>query len=460
LPALAECQAKASELREALATAPAGDVAQLGAHLRPFDELVTLAEGWNQLDDEQCASLHDAITENFGRQLGLAALRGKLGREGEAPAAPEPIPVAPPSPVVAAPPQTPAVAAPAAAPAGGRTKAPPGSPLVVEIRMSGQQVQVETPEEQREREELLERLAADGARWWVGARAGWESLVQRGVPAAEAMRETLKRFPHLLSVPLSRSDEYESGRLSEGYGILLQRLEKEEPGFVRGALTRINPQLAGRKIDERFPLGQELYQYIVAEGRLYKTFPELLRDVLVHALPEPGLWLQGTITETDGATTIVTHPEEPGGRREEVRTLTTVAERAATHTFSITTGPLTARIFSVQASELTRAADVEIQLKENGTPTDRAWIVVTPVTGKAEPPRKHRAGGTKIEHLGTQQRAVWVAAFNSDPNADKTYEVTVSLKSKLGMPAPPPPAQKSEPEAAPSSFGKFFPFKR
>jgi len=229
---------------------------------------------------------------------------------------------------------------------------------------------------------------------------------------------------------------------------------------VRGALTRINPQLAGRKIDERYPLGQELYQYIVAEGRLYKTFPDLLRDVLVHALPEPGLWLQGTITETDGATTIVTHPEEPGGRREEVRTLTTVAERGAAHTFSITTGPLTARVFSVQASELTRAADVEIQLKENGAPTDRAWIVVTPVNGKAEPPRKHRAGGTKIEHLGTQQRAVWVAAFNSDPNADKTYELTVSFKSRLGMAAPPPPAPKSEPEAAPSSLGKFFPFKR
>jgi hypothetical protein len=468
--ALAECQARARELRDALAAAPAGDVAQLGAHLRPFDELVTLAERWNQLDDAQCASLHDAITESFGRQLGLAALRGKLGREGEAPAAAEPIPIAaapssvtpptvaapppppPPAPVVAAPPQTPAVAA----PAGGRTKAPPGSPLVVEIRMSGQQVQVETPEEQREREELLERLVADSARWWVGARAGWESLVQRGVPAAEAMREALKRFPHLLSVPLSRSDEYESGQLSEGYGVLLQRLEKEEPGFVRGALTRINPQLAGRKIDERFPLGEELYQYIVAEGRLYKTFPELVRDVLVHALPEPGLWLQGTITETDGATTIVTHPEEPGGRREEVRTLTTVAERTAAHTFSITTGPLSARVFSVQASELTRTADVEIQLKENGAPTDRAWIVATPVSGKAEPPRKHRAGGTKIEHLGTQQRAVWIAAFNSDPTADKTYELTVSLKSKLGIPAPPSPAPKSAPDAAPSSLGKFF----
>src|SRR5207237_4407753 len=58
--ALAECQARARELRDAIAAAPAGDVAQLGAHLRPFDELVTLAEGWNQLDDDQCASLHDS----------------------------------------------------------------------------------------------------------------------------------------------------------------------------------------------------------------------------------------------------------------------------------------------------------------------------------------------------------------------------------------------------------------
>jgi hypothetical protein len=482
LPALGECQTKARELRDAIATAPLGDIAQLGAHLRPFDELVALADGWNQLDDEQCASLQEAITESFGRQLGLAALRGKLGREGDAPPAPEPIPVAaapppaapappsaprvaatpPPPPPPAAPSQTPTPATPAAAtPAGGHTKAPPGSPLVVEIRMSGQHIQVETPEEQREREELLERLAADSARWWVGARTGWESIVQRGVPAVEAMHEALKRFPHLLSVPLSRSDEYESGRLSEGYGILLQRLEKEEPGFVRGALTRINPQLAGRKIDERYPVADELYQYVVAEGRLYKTFPDLLRDVLVHALPEPGVWLQGTIIEADGATTIVTHPEEPGGRREEVRTLTTAAERAAAHTFSITTGPLTARIFSLQAPELTRAADVEIHLKENGAPTDRAWIAVTPVSGKPEPPRKHRAGGTKIEHLGTQQRAVWIAAFNSDPNADKTYELTVSLKSRIGTPAaPPPPPSKSEPEAAPSSLGKFFPFNK
>src|SRR5207245_1947536 len=202
-----------------------------GEHSRPFVELIPLADGWNQLDDERCSSLHDAITQNFGRPLALAALRGKLGHEGEIIDAPEPtdfVPAAGYAP--AAPDQTapaayvraaPAEAAPegyvaasaadgprfgGAAPAaggvpvtggvpagggssvgprgpalgpppavvvttpggvvtsgsppvvaGGRV-APPGSPLVVEIRLSGERVQVETPEQRREREELLERL--------------------------------------------------------------------------------------------------------------------------------------------------------------------------------------------------------------------------------------------------------------------------------------------------------------
>src|SRR5262249_56046391 len=148
----------------------------------------------------------------------------------------------------------------------------------------------------------------------------------------EGGRETGKGFRELVGVAVSRSDEFESGQLAEGYAILLQRLEKEEPGFVKGALARLNPQLTGRVMDESYPLGQELYLYVVAEGRLYKTFPELLRDVLVHALPDPGLWLQAAITETNDATTIVTRPEQPGGRDEERRTLTHAAERSTAHT--------------------------------------------------------------------------------------------------------------------------------
>ena len=51
----------------------------------PSPELVALVDGWNVLDDDRCAYLQDSITQAFGRPLALAALRGKLGREGEVP---------------------------------------------------------------------------------------------------------------------------------------------------------------------------------------------------------------------------------------------------------------------------------------------------------------------------------------------------------------------------------------
>jgi len=316
-------------------------------------------------------------------------------------------------------------------------------------------VQVETPEQRREREELLERLAEETAQWWVGARRGWESLVQRRLAPAEAARDTLERFPYLLSVPLAKSDEFDDGRLAEGYAILLQRLEKEEPGFVREALTRLNPQFTTRARNETYPLGQELYLYVVAEGRLYKTYPDFLKDVLGHALPKPGVWLQGAITEAPESTTIVTRPERPGGRPEQSRTLTTPAERFTTHTFSVTTGPLTTRFFSVQAGALSDPTDLDIHLTENGAPTDHAWVVVAPMDGKPEAPRRHRPGGTKVEQLGKQHRAVWIAAFNSDPNADKRYELTVALKRKAPQLLKPQP-----PQAAPSTLAKPSPFKK
>src|SRR5207247_7986700 len=107
----------------------------------------------------------------------------------------------------------------------------------------------------------------------------------------------LERFPYLLSGPLAKSDEFDAGRLAEGYAILLQRLEKEEPGFVREALTRLNPQFTTRARNETYPLGQELYLYVVAEGRLYKTYPDFLKAVLGRALPKPGVVPRAATTE-------------------------------------------------------------------------------------------------------------------------------------------------------------------
>ena len=68
---------------------------------------------------------------------------------------------------------------------------------------------------------------------------------------------------------------------------------------------------------------------------------------MVHALPEPGPWLQGGILEADGETRRFTRGEPPGNREEQTSTITAQAERRQPHVFTITTGPLTTRFFSL-----------------------------------------------------------------------------------------------------------------
>jgi hypothetical protein len=501
---LLECQAKARELRTALTGAPAADLTEqttlLEARLRPFIALVTLVDGWNRLDDDRCASLQDVIAQTFGRALGLAALRGKLGHEGEptreaprpepaaepveppahlftAAASTEPIaapmPVVVPPPVIAPPPlplppppprpagpPPPAVdpargtplerVMPAARPVNEPWVQPASdTPLEVEIRLNTDQVHVETPEERREREALLERLAAKNAQWWIRARTGLKDLVARGVSAPNAARDTLGKFPYLLSVPLQESVRFAGGRLAEGYAILLQRIEKEEPEFVATALTRLNPQFTTGGNTDSYPLGQELYLYVVAQGRLYKTYPEFLKDVLVHVLPEPGVWLQGSITDEDEATHIVTNDATPGSSAADTRRLTAGRDRSAEQTFSMTTGPLTTRVFIVQADKLKMPTDVDIRLKEHDSASDKAWIIVLPDGGKPEAAKRHRVGGTTVESLGKDNRAIFIAVFNSDPNTEKRYDLSITLKRKTAAPGKPDPAKQPATKQSP-----------
>lgn len=497
--ALAECQVNARDLLAAVSGPPPADAAQqmtaLEVRLRPFVALITLAEGWNRLDDERCARLQDEVAQAFGRPLGLAALRGKLGRAGEISAPAPPPPAAPPAEpssrlfsaaAAADPVDTPVAAAPVAAPPSPAAPPvvptpspapppvpepvlepppapePPPSPAPrrvlppsldepwattpaaetaeVEIRLSADEVHVETPAERRAREALLERLAAKNAQWWIRARTAFKALVARDVSAANAARDALGKFPYLLSVPLQKSVEFAGGRLAEGYAILLQRLDKEEPEFVETALTRLNPQFTTGGNTDAYPLGQELYLYVVAQGRLYKTYPEFLRDVLGHVLPEPGVWLQGSITEGDDATQVVTNGETPGSTADGTRRLTNARERSAEQTFSVTTGPLTARVFTVHADKLAQPVDVEIKLRENDAASDKAWVIQVPMSGKPDA-RRHRAGGTTVESLGKDNRGVVVAIFNSDPHADKRYDLGITLKRPTPPPGKPDPAR-------------------
>jgi hypothetical protein len=314
-------------------------------------------------------------------------------------------------------------------------------PLEVEIRLNTDQVHVETPEERREREALLERLAAKNAQWWIRARAGYKDLAGRGVSPANAARETLGKFPYLLSVPLQQSVNFAGGRLAEGYAILLQRIDKEEPEFVATALTRLNPQFTTGGNTDSYPLGQELYLYVVAQGRLYKTYPDFVKDVLAHVLPEPGVWLQGSITEEDEATHVMTNDTTPGGAAADTRHLSAGRERGAEQTFSVSSGPLTTRVFLVTGDTLKSPVDVEIKLKENDHPSDKAWVIVASAAGRLEAAKRHRVGGSTVESLGKDNRAVYIAVFNSDPNTDKRYELSITLKRKSAAPGKPDPAK-------------------
>src|SRR5204863_490804 len=163
-------------------------------------------------DDDRCAFLQDAITQSFGRPLALAALRGKLGREGDAPVAPREPRVARRSMQESAAQGGPR-SEPADAGGGPGAPAPPGSAPY-----------------------------APAAQWWIAARAGWAALRERRLGFADAVRETVQRFPYLLSVPIQASTHHEGGALAEGYALLLEHVEKLEPGFVKEALMRLNPQ--------------------------------------------------------------------------------------------------------------------------------------------------------------------------------------------------------------------------
>ncbi|TAD89276.1 MAG: hypothetical protein EA000_05750, partial [Oscillatoriales cyanobacterium] len=79
---LLECQEKARELQRAISESQESDLhpdTQLladGNH--PFCKLLTLIAELEAADDERLDSLHDAVSESFGRTLAMAAVRGKL----------------------------------------------------------------------------------------------------------------------------------------------------------------------------------------------------------------------------------------------------------------------------------------------------------------------------------------------------------------------------------------------
>jgi hypothetical protein len=81
-PLLDDAQAKARALLEAIRTYDGGEVHPevnpLAQGRHPLSELLTLVEGYEDLDDDLWLLLKHAVAENFGKSLAMSAARGKL----------------------------------------------------------------------------------------------------------------------------------------------------------------------------------------------------------------------------------------------------------------------------------------------------------------------------------------------------------------------------------------------
>jgi len=415
-PPLLECQAKASELRLALSRAGTdrrGSTAkEVGDWLRPFENLLTLMRERDTLAEERWAQLDAAVARAFGRPLVNAVARGRLASAASTATAEKP-------------------------PTGGTAKQPP--PPTVEPRSFA--AALAPPP-------LDPRGAA--IRWWAGAYAAWSQWKPSGIAWAHALRAEVEKYPYLLSVNIRAAADHDDGQLAGGYFLLLEHLENQSPALMRTALDRAIETANG--LEPRV-LGPQLYQLLVERGRLRDTYASFVRDVIQVAIPNPGLWADWGVVETDETTTVISRPPPTvGAIDEQVEQITDPQERANDRVFDLTLQPMTTRFFYMKIPEkLKTPRDAELRLTADGQPSGRAWhwTLKDSLTGRSDP-KLLPVAGIPLAGLGRDPISLWVAVFNPDPDEVVSYELILSAKQARPAaakwspftPPPPPPAAR------------------
>jgi class 3 adenylate cyclase len=426
---LLECQAKASELRLKLSRVAATN-RDYSAHrvdeaTRPFADLLALIDGQEDVDDERWMGLEESVGRVFGRQLLIAASRGRLALTGaprraraegpdlsrverrEAPAPVRETPAPPPAP-----------------------EAPRAQP-VPEPRSESSAEASTGPSLP-----TLDARAA-GVAWWSAAHTGWTAWKSSGMATAHALRAAMAKHPYLLSVPIARSAEYDEGRLAAAYFVLLNHVENVSPSFLRHAVDQAVQQTGGGADPET--LGGVLYDLLVSKGRLRQTYADFVRDSMVAAIPIPGVWPDAVLTEHEDSTVVMTRgSREVGDTAEQTRELSDATERLAEHRFTLTVAPLTTRFVCIRRGELREARDIAIKLTEGDEASSAAWLLTLRSDQlMSAPPKRCGAQGMSVDGFGKNYSALWLAVFNADPERDKAYELTVSL-SPQGLPSAAP----------------------
>jgi hypothetical protein len=450
-PALIACHHKAREVRAALLllTEFESDEARGSIDaVRPFADLLAMMESHEGLDDERYGQLEESVSGAFGRPLTVAAARGRLGFEGEFE-----------EPVTEMPAPEPVVEVEAEPLAELEAAVPAPDPRALENEPPALELEPEpTPVLERERSPLPtvpepepaverpERAAAEPeavapapgpetsgpdetAQWWLAAWArwsGWKSSHDFTVAA----REELGKYPYLLSVPIQTSPEYEDGLLAYGYSLLMHHVEQQNPGSVGNALNSLKPGRSSR-------VGEQLYEYLITQGRLRETYPDFVRTTLVAALPEPGVWFQFRILESRDDTRVLQRPTARIGDTElSGQRLAADAQRYNEHKFKMTLGPLTSRFVLVSA-DVREARGAGFKLRVDGAPADSGWVASVSAGSRAGARidvKRIPVEGLHVPGLGREHGALWVALFNADPAADHRCELSVFLRKDTKSP--------------------------
>jgi len=448
--ALVQCLTKAREIRQAAQDPKAFDTENTPAFLESipsFAALLSIIEGRDALDDEKFAVLDEAVTQSFGRTLAVAAARGKLAIGASAPAAPRAAPAAAkepaPRPAAAGHAST-SASVPAAPPSRNLIVSEPREPAPTRNIITEPQPREAAPTrniitEPRDatppRESSPQPLPAEqgtqdeAAQWWVSAWARWTSW-KGTLSFNDAVKEELGKYNYILSVPIQKSTDYEEGLLAYGYSILLDHIEHRFSGFVNKALNSLKTFQPGSGSGPK-SVGAHLYNVLVSEGRLQEIYPEFVKSVLLAAVPEPGLWTHARILESTTETRIFTHPSNRIGDPEHnSQRLTQERQRFADHRFPVVVAPITARFFAI-AADLREPRSIDVKLADGRSDSDHAWLMTMPPVGRAELKSEILRlfpEGTSVPGLGRDYATLWVAVFNPDPNAEKKYELTLSLK--------------------------------
>jgi len=416
-------EAKAAAL--ALTEATTDQARALMEAAGPFADLLTMLESTEALDDEKFSALEESVSTAFGRPIAVAVGRGRLLLPGQAPRAAEP--ESPPEPVRV----SDAMRVPEPVRAPEPIVAPPPSPR--EPRRPVEEKLERVPAPHGEPPAAPQPVAPQGepsapdetAQWWLAAWARWSGW-KNTLAFPEAVREELSKYPYLLSVPIQQSPEFEEGLLAYGYSIIMEHVEKQKPGSVGNALNNL-------KTAQTKPVGTQLYEYLVTEGRLTETYPDFLKTVLLAAVPEPGPWVQARIIHSKDDTRVFQRPTPRLGETEQTaKRFLAENQRFTEHTFSASLPPLTSRFFLIQA-ELKDAHGVEVKLKIDGAPSDSGLVVTVPAAGKATKVEARRlsAEGTALPGIGRDYGAVWFAVFNADPERETQFQLGLTLRKDV-----------------------------